>query len=138
MVSRSKSEPLGQPYTRNETGVFNPDLREVLRQQGLGALHVREADLPGVFDLLVTEASGTHRHLWLELKIFAEVEPSQIGFARARTSAGELCVVGRLKEDHSLTLTDYTEAHEFMWVSDFRTCLWRQSIAGLLDRHYRK
>lgn len=144
MVTRSKSDPLGRPYTRSETA-FNADLREVLRMTaGFSALHVREADLPGVFDLLVTEklAAGALprplRFLWLELKVGnEEVRPSQVNFHRDRTALGESCLIGRLRENHAVALSSLGPVHEteHLWVADFRTHCWDKTFHDFLSIH---
>lgn len=59
-----------------------------MRSQGLGCLHIREADLPGPTDLLVWEDRTILG--WIELKIEGgQLRASQIEFIRERTSERE-------------------------------------------------
>lgn len=119
--SRSKSETL-LPYTRSETA-FNADLREVLKAQGLGALHIRETDTPGAFDLLCTYPLWAASHFWVELKIMDEpLRPSQITFQRERSS--EAMFVMHLREGYAVRLCDRLDKREILWVVDFRKHRW--------------
>lgn len=78
----------------NETK-FNAELRAVLRVQGLQALHIREADQPGVSDLVVWR--GRALVAWLELKIDDhEVEPQQEQFQKDRLKEGAEAYIVRL------------------------------------------
>lgn len=60
---------------------FNARLRSLMRAQGLKAIHVREADEPGVLDLVVYQSEALYG--WLELKVDNEaVRTSQKEFLR--------------------------------------------------------
>ena len=142
--SRSKPDLSAQPYTRSET-VFNADLREVLRAQGFGVVHVREADNPGVYDLHVSSTfqrrkngpMHPHRYAWIELKIeHEELRLSQRGWARERTAAGELLLVARLRAGEGIQLMDYLGLREVRYILNFRTQDWAGLLNHLLDEHY--
>lgn len=144
--SRSKPDSSDQPYTRSETA-FNADLREVLRAQGLGVIHVRETDTPGAFDLLVTETHERtrhgvsqlipHRFMWIELKVMDEdLRPSQRTFARSHREAGELLMVIRLRADHAVQVLESTAARELLWTGDFTKFGWAGWLRRQLDDHY--
>lgn len=80
----------------NETE-FNASLRGVMRAQGLRVTHVKEADQPGVLDLIV-RAPGLPP-VWMELKIGDEaVRPSQVDFIweEMESDAGLPCLLVRL------------------------------------------
>jgi hypothetical protein len=136
--SRSKLESLAQPYTRAETA-FNADLRAVLKAQGLGALHVRETDTPGAYDLLVTidEQGWPPQHLWAELKLMDKpLEPSQRTFYREHHALNEMLLVIRLREDHSVIVRDGVDGKEHLWVGDFQTHDWKSTFKKLLSDYY--
>lgn len=123
--SRSKSEK-SQPYTRSETA-FNADLREVLKSQGLGVLHVRETDTPGAFDLLVNFRTSIRPSWWVELKVMDEpLRPSQITFQRERNT--ESMFVIRLREDYSVQLNTRDDKREILWAADFRLHRWAETF----------
>jgi len=141
---RSKPDSSGQPYTRSETA-FNADLREVLRAQGLGVVHVREADNPGVFDLHVSRSYRRrkdgplhpHRYLWVELKIeHEELRPSQKTWARERVALGELLLVARLRTGEAIQIMDYLSQREVLYLPTFRLQNWTTLLDRLLDEHY--
>lgn len=97
----------------NETQ-FNAGLRAVLRAQGLGALHVREADQPGTADLLIWK--GQRLLAWVELKIGDhEVEPQQWQFLEEQVKRGSSAYVVRLKQEpkypHAVTVAR-VEGHD--------------------------
>lgn len=79
------------PKCKDE-GEFNALMRAVFRAQGLGAIHIREADSPGPSDLLVW--SGSEILGWVELKIDGKpLEVSQVEFLRERdTESGNAYV----------------------------------------------
>lgn len=136
--SRSKPESSAQPYTRAETA-FNADLRAVLKTQGLGALHVRETDTPGAYDLLIsyTEHGLPPQHLWAELKLMDKpLEPSQRTFYRERHALDEMLLVIRLREDHSVLVKDGVDGKEHLWVGDFQTHDWKGTLRKLLNDYY--
>jgi hypothetical protein len=123
--SRSKFET-SQPYTRSET-VFNADLREVLKAQGLGVLHVRETDTPGTYDLLLTFSDNIRPSWWVELKVMDEpLRPSQITFHRERHN--ESMFVMRLREDHAVQLNTRDDKREILWAADFRLHQWAETF----------
>lgn len=81
----------------NETE-FNSKLRSVLRTQGLGVLHIREADQPGAADLVIWK--DQRLLAWVELKIGDhEVEPQQWQFLEERVREGGEAYIIRLKTD---------------------------------------
>jgi hypothetical protein len=62
---------------------FNADFRAVLRTQGLGNLHIREADQPGVSDLVIWQDRIILA--WVELKVELNTpESHQDQWAKAR------------------------------------------------------
>lgn len=143
---RSKPDSSEQPYTRSETA-WNADLREVLRAQGLGAIHIRETDTPGAFDLLITEThtrllrgvdrSMPHRFMWLELKLWdEEIRPSQRTFARSHYEAGELLLVARLRAGRAVQIRESTDSREVLWIGDFTKFGWAVWLRRMLDEHY--
>jgi hypothetical protein len=137
--SRSKPESSAQPYTRAETA-FNADLRAVLKAQGLGALHVRETDTPGAYDLLITldEQGWPPQHMWAELKLMDKpLEPSQRTFWRERHALNEMLLVIRLREDHSVLVRDGQDVKEHLWIGDFQTHDWKGTFKKLLNEFYR-
>lgn len=80
----------------NETA-FNADLRAVMRTQGLGVLHIREADQPGTADLLIWQ-DWQSSSSWVELKVGDhQVEPHQWQFLEERAKEGFPCFVVTLK-----------------------------------------
>lgn len=136
--SRSKSEK-SQPYTRSETA-FNADLREVLKSQGLGVLHVRETDTPGAFDLLCTYEDWRDKrmsvpHFWVELKVMDEpLRPSQVTFQRDRGT--EVMFVLRLREGYSAQLKNGDDKHEILWTADFRLHSWKHVFERQVEVSY--
>lgn len=134
----SKPDSSAQPYTRSETA-FNADLREVLRAQGFGVIHVRDADTPGTYDLLITQVKeGWPPHnLWAELKVMdKELEPSQRTFYRTRLAMGDLLTVIRLREDHTVLVRDGQDIKEHLWVADYRIHDWKKTFSKLLTDYY--
>lgn len=72
---------------KQEETKFNSDFRAVLRAQGLGNLHIREADEPGASDLVVWQ--GRTILAWAELKVNdREVESQQYQFLMQRETEG--------------------------------------------------
>ena len=85
---------------------FNRQMREVLRAQGMRCLHIREADQPGVLDLIVWTVIPLPRTppRWLELKIGdEEVRPSQVDFMWG-TADPARCIILRLRGDKKVDL----------------------------------
>lgn len=79
------------PRCKDE-GEFNASLRGAMRAQGLGALHIREADSPGPSDLIVWSAAEILG--WVELKIDNKpLEVSQREFLREQGAKGGNCFV---------------------------------------------
>lgn len=73
---------------------FNARLRSVMRSQGLGAIHIRDASVVGVPDLVVYEEE--HLLAWTELKYDdEEVRPSQVEFLRAHRNSYVLRYSGK-------------------------------------------
>lgn len=135
---RSKPDSSAQPYTRSETA-FNADLREVLRAQGLGVMHIRETDTPGAFDLLIDDVKDgwPPRYLWAELKLMdKELEPSQRTFYRTRLARGDLLCVIRLREDHAVLVRDGQDIKEHLWIADYRIHDWKKTFGKLLSDYY--
>lgn len=135
---RSKPDSSVQPYTRSETA-FNADLREALRTQGLGAIHVRDTDTPGAYDLLITHVrqGWPPQSLWAELKVMdKELEPSQRTFFRTRIAMGELLTVIRLREDHAVLVRDGQDIKEHLWIADYRLHDWKKTFGKLLSDYY--
>jgi hypothetical protein len=74
----------------NETQ-FNAELRAIMRVQGLGVLHIREADQPGASDLVVWQGLRP-TSVWVELKVGEHtVEPHQWQFLEDRVREGFDC-----------------------------------------------
>lgn len=88
------------PKCKDE-GEFNALMRAAFRAQGLGAIHIREADSPGPSDLLVW--SGSEILGWVELKIDGKpLEVSQVEFMREQDSLSGNCFVFNLDRKASL------------------------------------
>ena len=111
-----------------------------MKAQGLGALHVRETDTPGAYDLLLsnTRNGWAPQHFWAELKIMdREIEPSQREFYRQRHELGDMLIVIRLREGYSVFVKDGVDVKEHLWVADFRTHDWKKTFDKLLNEYYR-
>lgn len=81
---------------------FNAAFRAVLRTQGLGGLHIREADQPGVSDLVVWQ--GRSLQAWAELKVDDRaVEPQQMQFLQERETESGSAYVIRFNNNTGLT-----------------------------------
>lgn len=113
----------------NETK-FNSELRTVLRAQGLGVLHIREADQPGAADLAIWQG---RRLTWVELKIEDhEVEPHQWQFLEEQKNNGGMAFVVRLRGDcgvqiqevmghnHLVASERHPDYHRVRWLSIFQ------------------
>lgn len=61
---------------------FQTRMLAALNRQGMRAIHVREANMPGVFDILCMNPL-----YWLELKVDSAVEPSQREWGRGQWRA---------------------------------------------------
>lgn len=135
----SKSDQSLEPYTRSETE-WNGHLRAVMRVQGLTALHVRETDTPGTYDLLVGGQYNPKRpspqYLWAELKVGDSVlEPSQRGFNRERVKKGDFLLVLRLRAGYSVEVRDGSDAMEHAFVLDYRMTRWDELFRRLLHNY---
>lgn len=76
-------------------------LMQIMRAQGLQALHIVEADKPGPADVLVW--SGSEIMGWVECKVDDRaVEVSQREFLRERDAESGLAFVFRLSQDEAL------------------------------------
>lgn len=132
--SRSKPDSSGQPYTLSETA-FNADLRLTLKVQGLGALHVRETDNPGAYDLFITLPARAYapRSVWAELKVWDyPLEASQISFYNERKKLHDALCVMRLREDHAVMIRNGLDTETYVVVPNFRLHDWKKTIADLL------
>lgn len=135
-VRSSKGSP-GRPSPKSPISVnetdFNRQLRAAIDKGGVRCLHVREADIPGVTDLVVWE--GVELLGWLELKIDDHpLETSQKEFMRERRketdrvyvarfrSATQAVEVYRFKADGSESYLDFIE--------DYRAHNWTQLFYG--------
>lgn len=82
LVTKSSRTP-EQRASWTETDL-NWHMRQALMEQGFRAIHVREANEPGVFDLLVYEQSAEGVgplqivRAWLELKMDRPAKPAKI------------------------------------------------------------
>lgn len=110
---------------------FNSELRSVLRAQGLGVLHIREADQPGPTDLLIWE--GRRVLAWAELKVGDnDTDPQQDQFIKAREAEGGNAYVLTLDPEGSVEITIWDPLWEGGdWVTlhhakQFRRMDWRQ------------
>lgn len=109
---------------RNETA-FNRVLRESIRRSGVQCMHIREADYPGVLDLLVY--TGPEILAWVELKIEdSDLEVGQVEFIgkhgvygtyvfRWRKKLGKIQVHKGLSEKVMATVS----LHEERWLELF-------------------
>lgn len=85
----------------NETE-FNASLRAVLRTQGLGGLHIREADIFGVSDLVIWR--GRSLLAWAELKVDDRIlEPQQHEFLMERDAESGSAYVIRYSNKTGVT-----------------------------------
>lgn len=133
-----KPGPLEHPYTRSEAE-FNADLREVLKSQGLGALHIRETDNPGAYDLLITLPlpGWPPQHLWAELKILdEELRPSQRAFQRERSQLEEVTLIIRLRDKNSIEIRSGSDYKRYLTVPDFHLLEWVKTFKELITVFY--
>jgi hypothetical protein len=129
---------LVQPYTRSEAE-FNADLRETLKVQGLGALHIRETDNPGAFDLLITLArpGWPPTTLWAELKVLdEELRTSQRTFNNERLKLSEMTLVMRLRGDRAVEIRSGSDFKSYKTIADFRKHKWADTLEKLLEEFY--
>lgn len=76
---------------------FNADIRRLLRAHGYRVTHIREADTPGVLDLLIWK--GTRIVAWMELKVDMEpLRASQTEFIREERNNGGRAIILRLQD----------------------------------------
>jgi hypothetical protein len=114
---------------------FNAELRKVLRAHGIRAIHIREADQPGVLDLLCYD--GDRILGWLELKIKnTAVRTSQREFIKDRHKDVEDCCIIRLHSDdgqievakpHFLDKGKFFE-QKVGEMRNFRTVRWKAAL----------
>lgn len=113
----------------NETK-FNAELRAVLRSQGLGVLHIREADQPGPADLVIWQ--GPRLVAWVELKFGDhDTEPHQEQFIKARELEGGNAYVFTLWEDGEMSVDIWDPKWEGLgdwvtldWIQKWRLINW--------------
>jgi hypothetical protein len=108
---------------------FNAKLRRILKAQGFGVTHIREADEQGVFDLLVWK--GRRMEAWVELKVRSEpMRESQTIWARKpELAAIPLMVARAIGPEHQVVVQVATDGdwHELTIVKaidDYRTVWW--------------
>lgn len=104
------------PKCKDE-GEFNALMRATFRAQGLGAIHIREADSPGPSDLLVWSVSEILG--WVELKHnWKPLEVSQVEFLREQdTRSGNAYV---FNYDGAKGMIQMLRGQDYNWPRDIR------------------
>jgi hypothetical protein len=112
---------------------FNRDLRGLIRAQGLGAIHVVEADFDGVSDLIVYD--GPLILGWLELKVDGEpLRPSQVEFLRDRDKAtGNAFVVRMLSSSGIMSIERPRSDYDWSTNNKELVVLHRTALLGNFD-----
>lgn len=114
------------PSRNADEAWFTTYMLSVLRAQGLRALHIREAETPGVLDLLVW--NGSEILGWIELKIGSKpLEPGQREFIRNNEPlSGNMFVFRLRKNERFIECYQGLEEDSFAQIYEPMACLWRK------------